>query len=208
MKRECVTDWRKLDPRRGGEPLTSDWLDQRKQELEEIVRPFVTTKKTKLVIEYRGKRRYFTNPRKTDWVERPKCEALARPASAVLALQFLYRMEAARAAGDIDTMINMAIAFARADSEVQNLYWFGADTMQLAAAKQLSKQVRANTRLGKTALRNVSDEVLRRIYEKNYSNGNGWLKATTADINRECGLKKRVRPRTVSTELKRRHIVE
>jgi hypothetical protein len=124
-RKDGVIDWRKRRLRIHGDPLSPDWLETRRQELETVIEPFLTTKKTNHIVEFRGKRRYLAiDPRHPEWVGRPGWAVLEHPHYAVLALQFLYRMESARSAGDIEKAIQMAIAFARTDAEVQNLHWF------------------------------------------------------------------------------------
>jgi hypothetical protein len=201
-----LIDWSRIDFQLDGEPLAKNGLRKIRQKLETMIRPHVTKRRIKNaggIILFGGQRHYLR-----PFDRQPKIDELKRVGFAIRSLQFLYGIDEAVESGDFDKTIRMACGFIEHYSHLSALHTWGFDIVETLATRVRGRQVRANTRLGKTALRDVPDDVLRRIYERHCSNGNGWLKATTADINRQCRLKKRVQRKTVSSELKRRGIVE
>jgi hypothetical protein len=93
-----------------GLPYGPAYRRTRLDELEGIVSPLVTSRKTPYRVEFKGKRRFLK-----------AINDGGVPFQAVLALQALYALEAAREAGDAETAVQCAIAFAQHDASVQEL---------------------------------------------------------------------------------------
>jgi hypothetical protein len=114
-------------------------LAQRRKALEAIVKPYVTTKSTDIIIEFRGKKRYLGK---------------LQPGTihAVMALQLLYGIEAARAAGDFDKAIRKAVAFAGFSQEVENLQLWNSVSVD-ALAKRVRRSATSRVAANKTNLK-------------------------------------------------------
>lgn len=100
-------DWRSQDILIEGEPLAEDGLAKARKRLEELIAPYVTTKKTGDIIAFRGKCRYLK-------------PAAASVRAAMRALQFLYGIEAAMQEGDIDRAVRMTMGYTTDSDELSD----------------------------------------------------------------------------------------
>jgi hypothetical protein len=121
-----------------------DW-DQRREALEAIVQPLLSAKRTAVRCLFKGRKRYLNGV--TD---------------AVIALHYLYKVEAARKTGDIDAAIEAAFAFGRYDCESEHFMLFGEH-----AIKALAGRARGRGGARKAAaVTNEAHEELRPQYQR------------------------------------------
>ncbi len=125
-------DWSILELRIAGEPLTKDGLRKRRDVLEKMVAPYVTTRKTADTILFKGKRQY-AKPLNT-------CRNDIEIAWNIYALQSLYEIEAAWKAGDIDKAIGAAVSFGRCDDEAWKCKLSKSDSWN-ALATQMRRRI-------------------------------------------------------------------
>jgi hypothetical protein len=99
-----------------------------RERLEQAIAPYATTKRTRIIISFKGKRRYLKklSPDVT--------------LHSVYALQKLYDVESAKKAGDIDKAIRAALIANDLIFRVATLHLFGvADPMEAAATLTFRK---------------------------------------------------------------------
>ena len=96
-------------------------IPRQRTQLEAIVAPCVTTKKSPFVIAFKGARRYL------------KPGTPENKVIAAMALQFLYNAEAAHKAGDIDRAIRAAFGFGYKHYEVAGLEVFDIHPVEAMA---------------------------------------------------------------------------
>ena len=189
--------WSGIDFGIGGEPLAKDGLRKKRQQLEAIVAPYVTTRKTADEILFNGKRRYLTKPVSSSGKEH---------FFVVLALQYIYGIEAAWKAGDIDKVVRTSMGFATIAADLQLMEWSGVSGAEAAAFRVQAKRKRRMTREGNRELKAVPQLVLQSAYAE-HRNKRDWLKRVTADVIRHRGGDP-VSSKTVREELRIRGIVE
>lgn len=106
-------------------------LKAERLKLEAIIEPFITTEKTVDRILFRGRMCYF---------KRPSVESVQ--SRAVLALQDLYRLEAAMKAGKVNEAVQYALYFAFKYVELSSHSYFGMRTVD-ALQNALGQRQRA-----------------------------------------------------------------
>jgi hypothetical protein len=109
------------------EPLAKDGLKKWREYLEEIVAPRVTTKRTAFPLSFQGRTRY------------QKQTPNEREHEAVLSLQFLYGIEAAWDAGDINELVCYAVAFGKVSQEVENWHYWNTNGFRAIIARRNTK---------------------------------------------------------------------
>lgn len=119
-------DWSTFDVEIEGERLAKNGLRKRRQQLEAIVEPLATNKKTNDAILFKGKRRYLATP----LVKLGNKNRLA-----VHALQSIYIIEAAWKAGDIDKVVRATYQFARSDHDLWLVERAGMSSIDAAFSK-------------------------------------------------------------------------
>jgi len=187
--------WASVDVHIEGEPLAKDGLRKRRKQLEAIIKPLVTTRKTGDEIQFQGKRRFL----------KPIPSLHAKYVHAVLALQHLYNIETAWEAGDIDKVVRATIGFVTSDHDRQLVEYAGVGSVEGAMETVRTKQNRVRSRLGRSDLKDVADVLLISIVSKHKrSRKRNWLQLATKDISQQCG--KQIDPVTVRREMQRRRI--
>lgn len=147
----------------GNEISAKDALRKRSKELEAIVEPHVTTRKTSDAILFKGRRRYVKSKLHDQGRENRLTWA------AIFALQCIYNIEAAWKAGDVDAALHWTYGFARCDFDVmviQRCGWeaWGAvalwelDTMK-ARTRSKNQAKGPKKRLGESKLQDHDDLV-------------------------------------------------
>ncbi len=183
-----VIDYRSLDVWIEGEDRALAGLAIRQSELEAAVGRHLSETPTAAVIAFKGKRRYLSG------ITLPGGEM-----DAVRALQFLYGIQAAIEAGDIDRIIRQSVGFAHADSEVRNHQHWKMGSVAALAAKARQRSV--GKRMGPTTKKlNTPEEhvLLEACYANNYKKA--CLKKTADELLERHGIK--VDAKTVGSRLK------
>lgn len=109
-------NWSAVDCQIANEPLAKDGLRKRRVELERIIAPYVSRTKqpTGQVLLFRGQVCYLkplTGLRSLKADAKHVSKELKRVGYAIRALQFIYHLEAAWKAGDIDRAVRMTVGF-------------------------------------------------------------------------------------------------
>jgi hypothetical protein len=199
-------DWyRRIVPQIAGERRTTDGLVKRRAELQSLVRPHLTKRKTGDAILFEGRRRYL-KPVGSE-------EEIRLAWAAILALQCLYHLEAAMSAGDMDAVVCWTYGFAQCDFEVvivQRCGWEVGNAISLWKFDTLMTRHRhqkhVNAGAKKRKFKTDDDRRrLKEVYEKN-RNRPDWLKATTNDLLKQ-GNFKTLSTVAVKNELRRMGIV-
>lgn len=145
-----MVDWRGLDISIEGKPLAVDGLRKRREQLEALVEPHVTSKKTADIITFRGKKKYLSTRGGAAF-------------HAAIALQFLDKLESAWADGDIETAVRMAVGFANASTESRNIELWKSDSVSAMANRMLRKS-RCKSSAGKP--RKIPDSWIKSMQER------------------------------------------
>jgi hypothetical protein len=127
--------WWRFQPRIADEPLARDGLRKRRNELEAIVEPHLTTRKTEDAVLFQGKRRYVEAKSREPGQENRLVWA------AVLALQCLYNLEDAISAGDINAVIQWTYGFTRCDFDAMVIQRCGRDAWGTVALWELDRMM-------------------------------------------------------------------
>ena len=193
-KKDAV-DWSKLRFAIANETCPRDGLRKWREELEQIVAPQISKKRTPDIIRFRGKQNYFLHPD-------------MRTRTAANCLQFLYQLEDAIARGDdLDSIIGLAVAVGMSYSAIHQSNVFksilsGKTAIDAILDNHRTKNMRVLTRKDKTELRDVPNLILETAVNR-HRGKRDWLAQTTAEVIRHRGGKK-VSTKTVGTELKLR----
>jgi hypothetical protein len=191
-----------------GKHMTKEGLRKRRDELEAIVEPHLTTQKTRLPALFKGSGHYVGtfSPESTRQEVRLVAESLR-------ALECIYNFEAAKESGDIDAALAWTYKFALVDFDVSVIQkcgvdaWVAVENWKLATAKgQNSHQLHVDAGAGKRKFK--TDEQRRHLVEAFAKNRgrNDWLKATRDDTLPLCGFKT-LSKKAVRTELKALYLV-
>jgi hypothetical protein len=199
IDRNEVIDLRKL-------PALLDWpsaiehLHRLRDELESFLAPHVTTKRTRLVLAFRGKRRYLKLPAKV----------IVK--SAAHSLSWLYRVLDAIEANDVDQMIRTLIYFSKADSELWACMKTNISFTEALALQVHSKKAQSDA--GKQTKELTKDSellLLRSTFAKHQSSTSRFQK-TADELYDRHGIKgrrgKKLSARTISRRLKELGILD
>jgi hypothetical protein len=204
-----VIDWSwRFQPLIANEPRAKDGLNKRRDELEAIVEPHVTTRKTRDAVRFKGERRYVIAK-----LRKPTQEA-NQAWAAIFALQCLYNLDDAIAAGNINAVIQWTHGFSLCDFDVMAIKRCGWDAGVAIARFELDERIarsrhEKHVNAGKKKAKFKNDEERSQLMAA-YKNNRGrrdWLQGTTAEL-RNKDIFPTLSTAAVKAELKRLGIVK
>jgi hypothetical protein len=181
----------------GGETSTRRGLSRRREAIQNIVAPHVTTDKTQHAIRFKGARRYVKQIE--DEGERHKVW------HAIEVLQGIYHIEEAWREGDIEDAIRLSYGVGWLDTYLEISERFESPLFEDVVAYYLAKD-RGKNKKGKSKLKDVPTAIIEVAYAKNRHKRN-WLEKTRDELHTQhkCEL---VSARTLRRELVRRRILD
>ena len=189
-----------------GEPDTIDWytsfrypiggeihsmedgLRRRREAIEKLVAPHVTTQKTQHAIRFRGKQRYVKSIKSEE--ERHKVWY------AIEVLQGIYHIQDAWRDGDINDAIRIAYCVGRLDVFLETSERFNSPLFKDVVQHYLAKE-HGESKRGKTKLSEEQLPIVQAALSNNFGK-KGWLKATTAELVDRHKLVESITPKAVS----------
>jgi hypothetical protein len=187
-----VTDFSGIRQHLGDGLTIAKWLEQQRSRLEAIVEPSVSRAKTQMRMLYRGQKVYLKPPFGDTAMH------------GVMGLQFLYQLQDAIAAGDINAAILAAMPLNGHLNEITNIERWKSASIAALAEHARSRERRRRGGLRSSILVDTPDIVLQAAY-CTHKHRRNWLSATTSELRNKLGLKK-LSAKTVSRELRKRAI--
>jgi hypothetical protein len=156
----------------GGESSTKDGVRMRREAIEEIVAPHVSTRKTQHAIRFKGEKRYVQSIENEEERQKVWC--------AIEVLQGIYHIQDCWQEHDIAGAIRIAYCVGRLDFALDTSERFNsplfADVIQYHLAKD-----RGDAKKGKTKLTPEQLPIVEAALINNHRR-KAWLKATTAEL--------------------------
>jgi hypothetical protein len=185
---ETVNRWDTTGACIAGESSAIAGLAKRRYELERLIEPYLSKKKTADTIRFRGETRYV-KPFGADSTQQ-------QVHSAIWGLQFVYRAESAIEAGDTQAASLWAYWVGRFHIELQFASKLNIDVG--AALANIQRSRRINQAKGHSSKKDIPREKLKELLVK-YRGEKAWRKLICRDL-RAAGLS--VSGRTISDRLK------
>lgn len=181
--------WAFIDICIAGERNAVKGFAKRRKELEKLIEPYLSKKKTEDAIRFRGKTRYVSLLDSGKRVE-------MKVWSAIWGLQCIYRAEIAIKNRDVESAVRWAYGVGRSHSELQFASKLGVSLDEAMAAAQRTR--RNSQAKGRATRKDISRERLQELLDK-HRDERDWRKQIRRDLRAE-GVE--VSGRTISNRLK------